>query len=171
VRPRTGAVALLAALVATALAGCYPAFPQTQVAYDASDGVGTRVGDVRVLNAIVVSDDGEDGNFVATAVNTGSEDVELLLQFESGGEKVDLTIEVEARSTKDLGFGADGQLFLAGIDTPPGGLLAVYIQYGEEQGRQLHVPVLDGALEQYADLLPTPTPIPAEPAATDEAAE
>jgi hypothetical protein len=83
------------------------------------------------------------------------------VQYESGGEKVNVTVEVPARSSVDVGFGENGQLFLPGIDTPPGGLLPVYFQYGDEQGRQVRVPVLDGALyPDYADLLPTPTPTP-----------
>jgi hypothetical protein len=69
-------------------------------------------------------------------------------------------VDVDAGTTGEFGFGEGGQLFLADIDTQPGGLLPIYFQYGDEQGRQLLVPVLDGALEQYAPFVPTPTPTP-----------
>jgi hypothetical protein len=40
-------------------------------------------------------------------------------------------------------------------------VLAIYFQYGDRQGRELLVPVLDGSLEQYSPFLPqTPTPTP-----------
>jgi hypothetical protein len=174
VRARVVASAGLAALVAIALAGCNFITPQqTLVPYESSDGVSGRVGDVDVLNAVVLSDDGVDGNLVFSAVNTGSDDVTLNVQFESDGDKVTLDVDIDAGATGQFGFGDGGQLFLAAIDAKPGDLLPIYFQYGDHQGRQLLVPVLDGALEQYAPYLPTPTPPPTptgtpEPVATGE---
>ena len=160
-RARVAASAGLAALVAIALAGCNFITPQsTLVPYDSSDGVSVRVGDIDVLNAVVLSDDGVSGNLVFSALNTGDDDVELTVQYESSGDKVTLDVDVEAGTTGQFGFGDGGQLFLADIDTKPGALLAIYFQYGDVQGRQLLVPVLDGALEEYAPFLPTPTPTP-----------
>ena len=160
-RARVAASAGLTALVALALAGCNFFTPQsTLVPYDPADGVSAQVGDIQVLNALIVSEDGLSGNLVFSALNSGSDDVDLTLQFESNGEKVTLDVDVEAGTTGEFGFGESGQLFLAGIDTQPGGLLPIYFQYGDEQGRQLLVPVLDGELEQYEGLLPTPTPTP-----------
>jgi hypothetical protein len=161
VRARVAASAGLAALLAIALAGCNFFTPQsTLVPYDSSDGVSTRVGDVDILNAVVLSEDGVSGNLVFSALNSGADDVDLTVQYTSDGDKVTLEVPLEAGTTGAIGFGDDGQLFLADIDTRPGGLLAVYFQYGDAQGRQLLVPVLDGALEEYATLLPTPTPTP-----------
>ena len=82
------------------------------------------------------------------------------MQYESGGEKITIDVDVAAGATEAIGYGDGGQLFLADIDTQPGGLLAVYFQYGDVQGRQLLVPVLDGTLEEYAPFVPTPTPTP-----------
>ncbi len=177
-RARVAASAGLTALVAIALAGCNFVTPQaTLVPYDSSDGVSVKVGDVDILNAVVLSDDGADGNLLFSALNSGSEDVELAVQFESGGEKVTIELDVEAGSIGQFGFGDGGQVFLADIDTKLGGLLPIYFQYGDAQGRQLLVPVLDGAQAEYAPFLPTPTPTPTETpipietgAATDPAA-
>jgi hypothetical protein len=161
VRARVAASGGLAALVALVLAGCNFITPQqTLVPYDPADGISGTVGDVDVLNAVILSDDGLSGNLVFTALNSSDEDVDLIVQYESNGDKVTLDLDVAALGSSEFGYGEGGQLFLEGIDTKPGGLLPVYFQYGAEQGRRLLVPVLDGELEQYTPLLPTPTPTP-----------
>ncbi len=158
-RVRTGVSIVAAFALVAGLSACSFAFPQTQEPYEASDGVSVTVGDIRVLNAIVFTEDGEDGNFFAAAANSGDSDVDLTLQYVSGGEKVNVEIEVPAGETVRLG-GEDGQVFLPGIDARPGSLLAIYFQYGDRPGKQIDVPVLDTALAEYDGLLPTPTPTP-----------
>ncbi len=144
-----------------ALAGCSLfATHQTLHPYDASDGVSVTVGDVRLLNVLVFTEDGEDGNLTGAAVNSGDRDVDLVIQYESDGEKVDVELEVPARSTLHFGAGEEGQLFLPAIDTAAGSLLKLYFQYGDVQGKQATVPVLDDRLPEYEGLLPTPTPTP-----------
>jgi hypothetical protein len=160
VRVRTGASIVAAFVITVGLSAC-SVFntPHTQKPYDSSDGVSVTVGDIRVLNAIVFTEDGEDGNFFASAANSGDSDVDLNLQYTSGGEKVDVVIEIPAGET--VRFGSEGgQVFLPGIDTAAGSLLAIYFQYGGTPGKQIDVPVLDNELPQYGDLLPTPTPTP-----------
>lgn len=161
-KTRTWASLAAGLAVVGALAACAPhGTPMTQVAYDTSDGVRATVGDVSVLNMIVFTEDGEDGNFTGTITNRGDEDVELTLQYESDGEKVDVVVGVGARETVQVGSGDFGQVFLPGIDTAPGSLLKLYLQYGTFPGKQATVPVLDNRLiPQYEDLLPTPTPTP-----------
>jgi hypothetical protein len=169
VRARVVASAASAALVAMVLAGCNFITPQaTLKPYDASDGVSGKVGNIDVLNAFVISEDGVNGNLVFTALNSGGKSVTLSVQYESDGKKVDNTVTVTGHGATDVGgFGDGDQLYLEGIDTAPGGLLALYFQYGDEPGKQLQVPVLDASLEQYRDLAPqTPTPTPT-PEATD----
>jgi len=70
VRARVAASAGLAALMVMALAGCNFITPQqTLVPYESSDGVSGRVGDVDVLNAVVLSDQEGDYVFVVNAQN------------------------------------------------------------------------------------------------------
>lgn len=159
---RIAASVVVAGILATVLAGCYAfAVPQTHHLYDASDGVSVTVGDVKLINAVVFTEDGVDGNFTGTAANAGTSDVTLTLQYQSGSSKVDVTVDVPAGATIQLGDSSgDGQIPLAGIDTPPGALLKVYVQYGTVPGKQIDVPVLDGSLRQYDSLLPTPMPTP-----------
>jgi hypothetical protein len=119
--------------------------------YDASDGVSLNVGDLDVRNALVVSDDGVDGNLVMTVVNTGEDDVTLGVQVGSG----DTTeIEVEAGQTLALGTEEEEPVLLEGIDAEPGGLVSLYFQYGDVEGVEKQVPVLDSRLPEYADLAP-----------------
>lgn len=157
---RTGASIAAALTLVGALTGCSLfAVHQTLHPYDPSDGVSVHIGDVRLLNALVFTEDGEDGNFTASAVNTGDEDVDLVLQYESDGEKVNVEVELEAGETVRLGQDGD-QILLPGIATIPGSLLKIYFQYGDEAGKQANVPVLDTSLPEYDGLLPTPMPTP-----------
>ncbi len=75
-------LALAAALV---LSGCN--FITTQATlkpYDASDGVSTTIGDVGILNALVLSEDGINGNLVFTALNSTGEPVEVRARSAAG---------------------------------------------------------------------------------------
>ena len=44
------------------------------------------------------------------------------------------------------------------LDSDPGALVTIFVQYGTETGKSFVVPVLTGALGEYATLLPSPTP-------------
>lgn len=120
--------------------------------YDPSDGVSADVGDLDLRNVLVVSEDGIDGNLVLTVVNTGDDDAELGVQVGGGGGETRI-IEVEAGATVSLG-GEEEPLLLEDIDTQPGGLLPIYFQYGSAEGIEKLVPVLDGRMPEYADLVP-----------------
>lgn len=173
-RARVVASAGLAALLAIALAGCNFITPNaTLKPYDPSDGVSTTVGDVDVLNVMVLSEDGISGSLIFSALNSSGDDIDLTAQYSSDGDKTDLTFPLTARGLSDFGFGDGEQVFLTAIDSKPGTLIPIYFQYGDEQGRELLVPVLDGSLEQYSPFLPqtpTPTPTPTETIVPDPSA-
>lgn len=161
VRVRFGASLIAAIALVGALSGCSLfATHQTLHPYDPSDGVSVTVGDLRLLNVMVFSEDGEDGNLSAAAVNMGDSDIDLVVQYVSGGDKVNVDVEVEAGETVIFGTGDYGQVFLPGIGVAPGDLLKIYFQYGDKQGKQIDVPVLDTRFAEYDGLLPTPTPTP-----------
>jgi len=121
--------------------------------YDASDGVSANVGDLDLRNVLVVSEDGVDGNLVMTVVNTGEDDATLGVQFGEGGSDV-VEVEVEAGQTLVLGSDEEDPVLLEGIDAEVGGLLPMYFQYGDAEGVEKQVPVLDARLPEYADLAP-----------------
>lgn len=159
-RARVVASAGLAALLAFALAGCNFLTPNaTLKPYDASDGISSTVGDLTLSNVLVLTEDGVNGSLLFTAVNGTTSPVNLTVQYPSLGAKADVALSVAASGSTDFGFGDGAQVYLTAIDTKPGALMPIYFQYGDQQGKQLMVPVLDGSLEQYAPYLPaTPTP-------------
>ncbi len=126
--------------------------------YDASDGVSADVGDLDLRNILVVSDDGETGNLIMTVVNNGTDDVRLGVQYGDGAGEAQIEIESGATVT----FGADDvegidvvePLLLEDMNAEVGGLLPMYLQYGDAEGDEKQVPVLDSSLPEYADLAP-----------------
>jgi hypothetical protein len=160
VKARLAASAALALGLALGASGCSMlTYQATTERYDASDGVSASVGDLDLRNILVVSEDGEDGTLVMTVVNTGPDDVTLGVQFGAGGGD---THEIEIESGSTVAFGVDDiegidvvePLLLEGIDAEVGGLLPMYFQYGDAEGVEKQVPVLDARLPEYADLAP-----------------
>jgi len=58
---------------------------------------------------------------------------------------------------------------MPGLDIVPGSLLPVYFQYGDEEGKELLVPVLTNALESYSTLTPAPSVTPTSTPTPDPA--
>jgi hypothetical protein len=143
------------ALVAFSATGCASLTHQaTTIPYSASDGVNvpeTEGAAVDVRNALVVADDdGLDGNLVAALVNNTDESATLNLEWD--GETA--TVRIPAGESVSLGAGTEGPLLLEGINTKPGSTLPLYFQSGDAEGVLVEVPVLDGCLEHFADLVP-----------------
>lgn len=158
-RARVAASVLVLALTAGITAGCTFLVPQaSQNRYDPSDGVSGTVGQVQVINAIVISDDGTDGNLVFSGYNPTSSPVTLNVQYTSAGASTTFPLTLAANQATP--FGTNGQVLLSGINTKPGALLPVYFQYASEPGLQLQVPVLNTDQAHYATLTPTPLPTP-----------
>lgn len=159
-RARIVASVVLAAGILMGTSACNLLAPQaTTNHYDASDGVSANVGDIAVRNAILISD-GTDANLVVTIVNQGDTAHSVNMQYTVGGEKVTQKLNVDPNTTVSLGAGDTPPLGLGSVDTQPGALFPVFVQYGQETGAELLVPVLDGTLSQYSTLVPTATPTP-----------
>ncbi|BDZ55687.1 DNA modification methylase [Agromyces marinus] len=151
--------ARLAASVALALgialggSGCAMiTYQATTEAYDPSDGVSADVGALDVRNILVISEDGEEGNLILAVVNTGDDDATLEIEFVDSGDSYE--IDVEAGQTISLGTEDEEPLLIEGLDAEVGGNVDVYLQSGSAEGVQVSVPVLDGGLPEYADLVP-----------------
>lgn len=152
----------IAALLALGVTACAPI--STLKPYDPSDGVSATLGQVKVLNAFVLTKNGKDGNLLFAGYN--GTDSAVSLNLTAGVDSGQVTLR--PNTTTDFGYGKGGELLLNNMSAKPGTLLSVYVQWGSEQGKQLQVPVLDGSLPQYATLLPTPVPTPT-PTATSTA--
>lgn len=158
-KARLAVSAVLVALLAVGTSGCTFMTPQvTTIAYDASDGVGTTVGDIQVLNALLVSEDGENASLIVSLHNSSAYGVQVKVQYENAtNTKVDESVFVNARSVNSLGAAGPSDVVLTGIDAPPGSLFPVFFQYGDETGSELWLPVLEPK-DAYKGLAPAPKP-------------
>lgn len=168
-------VALAGALLLGTTGCTLGAVTGTLVHYQPSDGVAANVGDVKVRNLLGLSENGEDVSLVMSIINSGTSAAQVDFQYEdSSGTKSTITITVPASSSLHVGGTGeeDARAVLRDAGVVIGSLVNVYIQYGDHQGQQVKVPVLDGSLEEYSTLLPEPlptftaTPEPTEAATT-----
>ncbi|WP_225755130.1 hypothetical protein [Actinotalea sp. Marseille-Q4924] len=149
---RTASVAAVLATTAL-LAGCSATNPiTTDLDYDPSDGVGERLGDVRVGNMMVLTaEEGAAGTVVGFVANEGRQDASVVLTV---GEEQSDAIDVPAGSTVLLGPDADETVDVEAVPAIPGSKLAVTLTTDVAGATTLQVPVLDSTLPEYADLVP-----------------
>lgn len=154
-KSRLVASAALSALVLLGATGCTFITPQsTEVKYSASDGVNVPDSDgpLDIRNAMIVAtEDGSVGNLVAAIVNPSSSAETLTIEIEGLDP---LTLRVGAGDTVSLGANAE-PLRIDDLDTKPGATVQMYFQSGDATGATADVPVLDGTLPYYADLVPS----------------
>lgn len=160
-RARRAASVVLAGAVLLGTAGCTFFAPQTTLKpYDPSDGVGTQIGDVYVRNVLLLAGDGGNASLLASVINETDNGVKVNFQYEGDGAdgKADKSIFANPGKATSVGGHEDEQIVLTGIDATPGTLFPIFVQYGDKTGKQLLVPVLDGTLKPYDDLLPKAEP-------------
>ena len=163
-RARIAATVIVAASLLLSTAGCSFFAPQATLKhYDPSDGVGTTVGNLKVRNALLLTNDGQQASFLVNLINDSEKTVNVLIQYDgttaSGASgKVDTRVQLDAREVKTFGSSDTRQLLFSGINSKAGSLFPVFVQYGTLTGEQLLVPVLDGSLPEYSKLLPSPLP-------------
>jgi hypothetical protein len=164
VRARGAALALLAAGVLVGTSACTYMTPQaTLTITNIAEGVNATVGAIDVRNAVVLSADGETGSFLVNLLNTSDTGVSVRVQYQDADDaKVTEQVFVNPGEVTSLGGAGNQQLVFTNIDTAAGDLFPVFIQYDNEPGAQLQVPVLDESLDYFAGLLPSPSPSPSE---------
>jgi len=148
--PRHLAVAVLG--LSLALTGCSATNEiTTSVPYDPSDGLGLVIGDVELANVLVLSvAEGAPGTILGSATNRGPSPVELTIGL---GDGADTTIALDGGATVRLGP-RDEPVDLEAVPAPPGAMVTVHIDSDAGGATTLDVPVLDGTLPEYADLVP-----------------
>ena len=167
---RGAASIILAGALALGMTGCGFVTPQaTLIQYQPSDGVQTDLGDIKVRNAVAVSEDGTDASLLTTVLNTGDDDAVVTFQFVNAkGEKTNIDLEVAARSKVSVGNTGEDQIALRGLSVPVGALLPVFVyaksasgSYLEgAEGVELLVPTLSTTNAEYTGLEPTAEPTP-----------
>jgi hypothetical protein len=158
-----GAVALVAAAV---LSGCSATNPiTTEMAYAASDGVRATLGDLTAENLLLVAAAADTpGALQGALTNRGDDDLEVELELDGDVALV----PVAAGETVLLG-GEDGEEVV--LDTPgePGSTVEMTLTTDAAGSQTVPVPVLDGTLPEYADLVPEEVVVIPEPEVTESA--
>ncbi|WP_404438114.1 DNA modification methylase [Microbacterium aerolatum] len=153
-KSRLVASAAVSALVLLGATGCTFITPQsTEIQYSASDGINIPDSDgpLQIRNAMIIAtEDGSTGNLVAAIVNPTKQAEVLTVELE-GAEP--LTVRVGAGDTLSLGANAE-PLRIDDLNTMPGATVEVYFQSGDATGSAAELPVLDGTLPYYSDLVP-----------------
>lgn len=166
--PATVAVALVGA----GLAGCSATNPiTTQQPYAASDGVRLGLGDLHAENLMVLtSGEGEAAGLQGAVGNDGADDLTVTFALEDGTEIG--SVEIGAGDSVLLG-GTDGEGLVFTSPDAPGATTDVTVSTATGGSETIPVPVLDGTLPEYADLLPTaaPTTTPTAPTGVDPTVE
>nr|WP_314844912.1 DNA modification methylase [uncultured Microbacterium sp.] len=170
-KSRLVASAALSALVLLGATGCTFITPQsTEIQYSASDGVNVfDDSPIDVRNAMIIAtEDGSTGNFVAAIVNPTDEKATLTVTIEGLDP---LTVTVPAKGRISLGA-TEEPLRIEDLDVTPGSTVEMHFQSGDAAGTKTQVPVLDGTLSYYSDLVPSEekpkpsmTPVPTDTAA------
>jgi hypothetical protein len=134
------------------LAGCSATNPMTtQWEYDPSDGVGETLGDVHFGNLIVLTaDEGSPGTLVGFVGNRGDQDLQVTIEFEGSSTEVELA----RGETVLLGPDRDDSLDIDSVGARPGSKVEAVLSTDRGGSSTLLLPVLDGTLPEYADLVP-----------------
>lgn len=174
-RSRTSArpVVVGAALaLAVALSGCSATNDITsQSVYSASDGVRATLGDLTAENLLIVAEAADaPGALQGALTNRGDDTLTVELTLEGSTERV----RVESGATVLLGGGAgeggaDGderEEVVFDAAGAPGSTVELTLSTEAAGEQTVPVPVLDGTLPEYADLVPEAVEESPEPTAT-----
>jgi len=166
---RRFALAGVVALVSAGLAGCSATNAiTTQLDYAPSDGVRATLGDVTAQNLLIITaGEGEEGALQGAFTNAGRDDLTVTLTTEDDVELA--AVPVAAGSTVLLG-GSTGEIVTFASPGAPGAAVPLSLSTGAAGAESVFVPILDGTLPEYADLVPTASPsASATPTATPTA--
>lgn len=164
-KARIAATTLVAAGLVLGMSGCGMITPvATEIKYDPSAGVSVTLGDVALRNILIITDTDaagdNDGSLVMTAINTGSSDAVVTVQYLSNSVRQTQTFDVAAGQSIAFGTQDTSPLQLPAINTPAGAMLSVYFQSGTADGHEILVPVLNQSISSYRTLGPTASPSP-----------
>lgn len=150
-KTRIISVAALATAIALGTTGCGFLVPQaTLYEYAPSDGVNLELPGIDVRNLLIVAGDSE-ANVVFTAVNNEQDSVRVGLKIADQGQQIAQTnVSLSPGLTV---VGVDEKQIVSAPGLMPGSTIAVYLEAnGVEIEKQ--VPVLDGTLAEYEELVP-----------------
>ena len=152
---RWAAATALAAALILGTTGCtFSAEIATQKDYDPSDGVSTEFGELSVFNAMLIGEDPESLNLVATVFNPTDSVRRVEVQWFVDGERVTESIFAEASGLTSIGGPDQPSVIISGLDVALGGLAPLYFSTNTGSVSELLVPTLRGDLEEYGEYTP-----------------
>lgn len=153
---KLAAIALAAGVLVSATGCSFNSRPETLQSYAPSDGQGTEIHISRnegvALRNIFILTDGTTYKLYGSIVNTGSSAQKVTLQSADDTTSTE-SFDVAVEQTIGLGYenGVESTLTLAG---KPGSLFKLNITAdGGKNWTSLNVPVLDGTIDYYKDLV------------------
>ena len=174
---KLSAIALAVGLALTATGCSFSANPETLQSYAPSDGAGLDMdlggGEVVKLRNFVYLTDGSNGSLYGVAVNSGKVAQHVMFQATNpDGTKTDDAFMLEGGASYSINQNGNAA---SAIKTalPAGAVLTISVS--ADMGANwytLNVPVLDGSIAEFRELvagLATPTAAPAAEAPTPEA--
>ncbi len=121
--------------------------------YSPSDGFSLDYGTVKFRNFFYVVI-GDQRHLIGSVVNSGQDAQTVTLQYSDAatGEKVNYELTVDAGKKLDFGFNENAALDfnLLGV---AGGTTSFYVLQDGTPAKQFVVPVLDGTLDTYQDIV------------------
>lgn len=173
-RARFAASILIAGALLLGSSGCtFTAGIPTDFPYASADGADLTVGQVKVRNALLVSDGGENASLAMAVSNDGDQAVEVLFQYNfDTGTPGEFTVALAPGDMISFGSDLESAILLQGIDVQVGGDLQIFVQYGGLTGAIMRAPVYSDGLERF-DEIDTEAPPVEEPVtpATEAPAE
>lgn len=152
-RIRTIATAAVASALLLGTAGCGVFTPTATLKhYDASDGVSADIGDLHVRNLLLIANEQGDAALIGNLVNDSSS-LEFLSIEVRGGTTLSAETGAYPGNTT-LGITHDNPVVFFGAQVVAGEYVHVYLQYGNNEGQLISVPVLDGTDPLYAPYVP-----------------
>ena len=148
---RNIAVLALAATVLLGTSACSITgnVPTLQM-YTPSDGVDGDTSSVAFRNFIVLSN-GTVSELIGSAINTTQKDVSFSLSYQ--GAAGSQTASYSLKAGQKLDFGYNGQSAIAVANAGKAGEVTVVGAAEGSDSIKLNVPILDGTLPQYTDLV------------------
>ena len=142
-------IAAAAALVA-ALTGCSVTNPiQTQFLYAASDGARIVLGQIEAENMLVLTEaTGSPGALIGAVTNRSKTDQVVTIDIIGAGRH-----EVPVPAGSIVRFTGEDILRFDAVDVQPGATAPITVSTGTEGAKSVTVPVLDGTLPEYAEVL------------------
>lgn len=155
---RAQRLSLIAAIGIGAMAftGCSAINQQsTTMQVTLSDGVNLNMGQLEMRNVLIISEAaGAPGNIVGTFYNSSDSDITLTLNG-SQGAQADVTV---APGTPTVLSVDSARVELDPVSEAPGAVEKLKLSTSAGESKELTVPVLDGTLAEYKQMVPTAAP-------------